>query len=437
MRLSVLLLLLGLALQPATTASLASLYTTQYLQERHDRYEPALRSNFNRLVLGSLTPQERAQIGQVRLELPLRAPGDAAGDPMTFYAKNQSVVIPIQSVKFLDDLSLAWGYAWAKGKSLENVTDYVAMLKYQKPPPGGFPPPLQALGIPGDIWKQDAKIDDVSQKILKSAVVWIMAHEVAHLLYRHPGYGPHVPAKQAQANEAQADHFANEIMRRIGVAPGGMANFFIAMAHWSANRGDFASDEKWQTFLAEQSTHPFTAARMRALAADLRKNPADFSVEATDAQTGAQSVLYIASQIDTVADILEDPQVQRSIAAKAKAITLDSLSYRAKAPAVASGDFSGEFFGVFEHFLPAGDSEELDLALSLTRSGARVTGYFDFGLGAGSIEGFVSGKQLRFEWVWGSAFGQGVLTMEQSNLKGTLGYEGSDSNAGRWQVAPQ
>lgn len=437
MRLLIGIFLLAALLTQAQAANLSNLYSTDYLQERHDRYEPALRGNFNRLVLGSLTAQERAKIGQVRLELPLRAPGEAAGDPMTYYAKGHSVVIPIQSVKFLDDLSLAWGYAWAKGVSLENVTDYIAMLKYQKPPVGGFPPPLKALGIPGDIWKQDAKIDDVSQKILKSAVVWIMAHEVAHLLYKHPGYGPTVSAQQAQANEAEADRFANEIMRRIGVAPGGMATFFVAMAHWSANRGDFASDAMWQEFLSTESTHPFTASRMKALAADLRTNPADFSVEASDTQTGIKNVLFIASQIDQVANILEDLQVQRSIAAKAKATSLASLSYQPKPSKAANGSFSGEYYGIFEHFLPSGLSENLDLTLSLSKQGSRVTGYFDFGLGPGTVEGFVQNDKLRFEWVWGDTFGQGQLTTRGDKLNGTLGYEGADANAGNWRLQRQ
>jgi len=429
-------LLLSAALTQVQATDLSGLYSTDYLQERHDRYEPALSSNFNRLVLGSLTPLERSQLGIVTLKLPLRAPGEASGDPLTFYAKDSSVVIPIQSVKFLDDLSLAWGYAWSKDLSLENVTDYVAMLKYQKPPAAGFPPPLQALGIPADIWKQDARVDDVSQKILKSAIVWIMAHEVAHLLFKHPGYGPHVPARQAQANEAEADRFANEIMRRIGVAPGGIAYFFVTLAHWSANRGDFGSDAEWADFQRSEANHPFTASRMQAVASDLRDNPADFSVEATDKQTGIRNVLFIASQIDEVATILNDLEIQRSIAAKARTTTPASLSYQPKPSTAPGGEFSGNFNGTFVHLLTDGSSENLDLSLTLNRQGTHVTGLFDFGMGPGNIEGFVSNGQLRFEWVWGANFGQGVLRTgnAEHQLVGSLGYQQSDSNAGKWQL---
>ena len=271
-------------------ADLSSLYDDDFLQYWRDRYTDNLLWNFNNLVIGSLTEAERRQLGTVRLQLPLRAPGNHAGDPLTFYASQGQVVFPIQSVKFFDDLSLAWAYAWANKRTLENVTDYVAMLKYRQPPSGGFPPPLQALGVAADAWKQDPRVDDVSQKILKSAMVWIMAHEVGHLLYRHPGYGPGVSAAQAQANEAESDRFANHIMRKIGVVPGGMANFFMMLAHWSPTRGDFSSDKAWRTHMQEASTHPFSADRMRAIAKDLKRSPADFSIEESDSQRGVENV---------------------------------------------------------------------------------------------------------------------------------------------------
>lgn len=421
----------------AQASDLSALYSSEHLQERHDRYEPALRANFNRLVLGSLTREERARLGHVQLKLPLRAPGKEGSNPLSFYAVGNTVVMPIQSIKFFDDLSLAWAYAWSNNLSLENVTDYVSVLKYQKPPADGFPAPLVALGVAPDIWKRDKRVDDVSQKILKSAIVWIMAHEVAHLLFQHPGYGPQVSVQQAQANEAEADRFANEIMRRIGVAPGGMANFFVTLAHWSSNRGDFSSDAKWQAFLKEEATHPFTAARMQALAADLRRDPSSFSIEAQDRQTGKQNVLYIASQIDDIATILNDLGIQRSIAAKAQATKLSALSYTPKKTSTSKDLFSGTFKGSFEHFLSDGSSELLGLTVNLNRQKSHVTGSFDFGLGQGSIEGFISNKQLRFEWSWGANFGQGILNSNATGnqLTGQLGYQAFDHNAGRWQLS--
>ncbi|WP_210397292.1 phage exclusion protein Lit family protein [Motiliproteus sediminis] len=411
----------------------SSWYDDDLLRYWQGRYAANLQWNFDNLVIGSLTRSERHQLGAVRLDTPLRAAGELAQDPLLFYAHNGRVVMPVQSVKFFDDLSLAWAYAWANQLPLDNVTDYMAMLKYRQAPPEGWPAPLVALGVPEQAWKQDPRVDDVSQKILKSALVWIMAHEVAHLLYRHPGYGPGVSPAEAQANEAAADQFANEIMRRIGVAPGGMANFFMLLAHWSPSRGDFDSDEAWQRFLAERATHPLTAARIRAIAADLMADPEAFSVEEADRERGAANVRFIGQQLNQIADILGDTGVQRAIAARAKAPA--RLSYQpGNRPVAADGDFGGLFRGQFIHYLPGGEQESLALTVELQQRGKLVRGRFDFGLGSGEIEGRVIDRELVFQWVWAEAYGQGRLVASDAGLTGLLGYEERDRGAGEWHL---
>jgi len=422
----------------ATATDLSHIYSDQTLRYWQNRYKPHLEWNFNNLVLGSLTPDEKQRLGTVRLELPLRGPGESAGELLNFFANGKRIVMPIQSIRFFDDLSQAWGYAWSNSLNLENITSYLAILKYQKPPPGGFPPPLKALGIPENAWKSDKKMDDVSQKILKSAMVFIMAHELAHILYQHPGSGSHVSAKQAQANELQADRFANEIMRRIGVAPGGMVEMFMAFAHYSPTRGDFSSDKAWDKFLKTSATHPVTSVRLRSMAADLKRSPANFSVAETDRQAGSKRVLYIASQIEGIADILDDLKMQRFISGKGRGLSLASLNYHSKPkPSVAdSRPFSGDFGGTFLHRTMDGNTEKLAMTASLQRRGKQVTGSFDFGFGTGRLEGIIIAAKLHFQWVLGDAFGQGVLSQRatEHTLNGRLGYAKSDSNGGEWHL---
>lgn len=43
-------------------------------------------------------------------------------------------------------------------------------------------------------------------------------HEIGHVVQRHPGGSPGAPCAQARANEARADRFALDILRRA--APG-------------------------------------------------------------------------------------------------------------------------------------------------------------------------------------------------------------------------
>ena len=257
--------LLVVALRPTgiLAADLSALYADAELGERKARYEPRIRWNFENLILGSLTPAERSKLGEVRLVLPLRGQGALRGHPMAFYAGGKTVVVPIMSVKFFDDLTLAFAYFSTKGLNLEPVADYVGMLKYHSAADigGRFPPPLEALGLSYDIWKTDKKVDDVSQQALKSGLVWIMAHELGHISHGHRGYAD-IRADDAQRQEAAADAFANRIMRRIGVPPIGMPIFFTAMAHLEPSRGDFQSNDAWTKYLSTKATHPLTADRM-------------------------------------------------------------------------------------------------------------------------------------------------------------------------------
>ncbi len=439
---ALLLSLLVILPNTAAAADLAMLYSDAVLAERKARYEPHIRWNFDNLVVGSLTPQERAKLGRVVLELPLRGEGELRGHPLAFYAGGRTVTVPIMSVKFFDDLTVAWAFFWANDMSLEPVTDYLGMLKYRDPQEigGRFPPPFEALGVAPNAWETDTAVDDVSQKALKSALVWIMAHELGHLYHGHRGYVG-VSAEQAQENEAQADRFANTIMRRIGVAPMGMAQFFMMMAHFDRNAADFSSPEEWQAWLSEQNTHPLTASRMTALADDLLRSPEDFAATESDVAAGVERVRYVAAQIRGIGDLLADPDIQRSIALKALATDPQSLRrwQAAATGAPAAEAFHGRYHGTYVHNVVGGESERLNAEMELRRQGNQVSGRFWFGLGEGLINGIVQGDRLIYEWAWGNAYGRGQLAAEPATgrLSGAWGYEDSADNGGAWDVLPR
>lgn len=433
-----------LCLMPVTlwaNNDLSDLYDDQTLTYWKGRYESNLRWNFDKLVLGSLTPAERRQLGSVHLDLPLRAPGEQAGDPLVFYAARGQIVMPIQSVKFFDDLALAWAWFWARGESMEKVFDYIAMLKYRKPSELGlrqFPPPLKALNVPADAWKKDKRVDDVSQKILKSGIVWIMAHEAAHLYYHHPGYGPGVVRKQAQQNETDADRFANEIMRRISVAPMGMANYFLFMTYWSPNRADFDSLQAWREFQQQQATHPFTSERIKQLAKDLAASPADFSATEMDIPASIKRVQQVAGWLDQIANILEDPDIQRSIAIKARATDLQSLGGRKVVlkRRAETLDFDGSYRGRYGHRTESSGMEQLNVQFVLQRSANKVTGRYSFGLGDAILNGIIQKGVLYYEWQWGDSFGRGVMRSDGlGNINGHWGYEDAETGGGEIRLS--
>jgi hypothetical protein len=66
----------------------------------------------------------------------------------------------------------------------------MAMLKYRQPenfPGARMAAPLQALGVPLDIWWQDTRVGDLALRLRNTAWAFILAHELGHLRFEHPG----------------------------------------------------------------------------------------------------------------------------------------------------------------------------------------------------------------------------------------------------------
>lgn len=429
---------------------LGDLYSNQVLKEWQGKYPNNIQWNFDNLVLGKLTPRERQRLGHVALNFPLRAEGDLRNHPIQFYATDHTINLPILSIRFFDEITQAWGYLLSNGYNMQLVADYLAMIRYRNPsdfPGGRFPPPLEALGIPEDAWKHDKKMDDISQKALKSAIVWILAHETAHIYYQHPGYGPGVSRQDAQKNEAQADQFANMIMRRIGVAPVGMVEYFMTMAYMEPGRGDFINDKAWQQYLKKEATHPLTSQRLTAMARELQQSPQDFTSEEVDQKTAVKRIKYISEQITNIGSILDDQNLHKLVVVIGLSTDLQSLRTRKRViPSaqqsgicVKTADtemFNGLYTGIYIHYLKNGEKEWLNGNIQLKRNRNRITGRFNFGAGEGSLQGhLIQGKRLLYDWQWGNSNGRGTLIVNESGgLTGNWGYEQSDKDGGQWQV---
>ena len=442
--LAMIMLLIPLA---ASSKDLSSMYDQATLSYWHTRYPGNTEWNFENLILGKLTPEERATVGDVKLRFPLKAEGEIAGEPLAFYATAppRAITIPILSIKFFDDLSVAFAWLEENRYSTETVIDYLSMLKYQQAtnfPNGHYPAPLAALNIHDNALKNPL-VDDLSQKILKSAIVWIMAHELAHIYYRHPGYQGDVSV--SQENEKQADRFANEIMRRIGVPPIGMSYFFLFSVHLTLHRGDFDTDKAWNDYVKKTSTHPLSADRLQTLASDLQRRAEDFTKTETDRQAALRRVQYAASQIAGIAKLIGDPDMQKSMRAKGLATNLDYLAPRKKGelPKPVSRKrksgkeetvFDGGYTATYGHVLKDGRKEELSAQVTLTRTENMVYGRYYFGIGEGTMEGAVQNEKLYFDWQWGDARGKGILEMRENGAAfvGTWGYGNSRTGGGTW-----
>ena len=442
-RFAVMLLLFLICGGSCQAADLSKTYDSRSLNYWHDRYEPNLKWNFENLIMNRLTPEERKAVGKVTLRVPLASEGAHRGNPLVYYStvSPPEIVIPTLSVKFLDDLSIASAWLEENGYTLDSVMRYLGMLKYQFPGsfPGVTPPaPLTALKIPSDALK-NKNVDETSQKILKSAIAWIMAHELAHVRYKH-SYGNNARANQQQ--EIEADSFATEIFRRNGVAPIGTSFYFFFESYLAINSADFPSQQKWEQYIKER-THPLTPTRLKLIAENLQKKSEDFT-RSEDNQTRAmQAVEESTQRIRDVSGFLADPMMQKGM--RAVALSTDNDSLQPKRPKdllvvsmptthTSSKIFDGAYSARYGHNIKDKQAEQLEARVVFVRQNDRVHGRYTFGLGEGTIEGIVKKEKMYFDWNWGGMRGKGVLfdTGSGHSFTGTWGTGESTYGGGTW-----
>lgn len=283
---------------------MGGLYDTGTLQYWGKRYSKSTNSILKILIDG-LPAEEYRRLASMKLEFPLTNP-----ELINFYAKVSTsvIVLPISSLKFLDDLCIAYSWLVINDYQLEPIEEYIAMLKYKRASDfqnGKYPPPLQALGIPANALN-DRRVDDLSMRLFNSARALILAHELGHVYYQH--------RTRSISNEESADLFALEILRSNSTIPMGAIIFFQATAIWFPNRADFPNDKEWSIFLREKATHPLNSRRLRTLAAKLSLMDKDFAGNEQDPLAGAETIRFIGSNVLSIAEYLEDTDIQRCLA---------------------------------------------------------------------------------------------------------------------------
>jgi hypothetical protein len=112
------------------SADMSSMYTTATLQGWAARYTASSNRILNNYVFQYLTAEEKRRLQGVRIDFPLMAEGSEHGNPLAFNAPNREmrVVFPIFSLKFLDDLAIAYAWLQINGYVLDTVSEYTAML---------------------------------------------------------------------------------------------------------------------------------------------------------------------------------------------------------------------------------------------------------------------------------------------------------------------
>jgi len=310
----------------AALAQWGTMYDSGQLQASFKTYSPNLRGMWTEDMRARLGPEDRQVLAGVQLLSPLIG---THGHPLDYYADvaARRIYIPILSVRFLDDLAITQSWMSYRVCTQPALIDYVAMLRYRNPaefPEGRYPTPREALRVPDDVLKI-GYVDDLSGKILKSTIFFLIAHEAAHIRFGHLTYGEITPGK-AQAQEMQADSFALDVMQLVGVPPNGLALFFRAAHAFEPAPSDFASPAAYEAH-RRSVTHPVTAARLLALADRMRSQAARFAHAEPDPAKVTKLVVDGGAQIALLAGNLQDVKLKEFQKLRGRSVDLPTLRF--------------------------------------------------------------------------------------------------------------
>ena len=297
-------------MQPALGANLSEMYAEEALQNDAKRLRTAVGKIYKLGIKPSLSRSESSGIGDVEFRFPLPRPGD---DPLNFYAyrdgRKAIVVMPVLSLKALEDLTTAYAWAQVNGFRQSTIDLYYAALRHRpisKFPGRKYTDVLTALGIPKDAYKQPG-VDSLSLSLRNEAYAFIIAHELAHVLFRHKGYAE-ITKAQARADEVQSDRFALDVMARTATPPLGAVFYFQAQIYRFRHRGEFKTNDAWTNYLMTVATHPMAVDRLKSMARYISGPLAD--------RRGPEKKLWtgIGGLMKQLAAILEDGDLAVCIA---------------------------------------------------------------------------------------------------------------------------
>lgn len=303
------------------------MYDFTKLQQEKTRYQRKINEFYQQVLLPQLDKRDQATLsGIVTLDFPL-----TSEHLLNFYAKQQgsqaTVILPVSSLFFLEDLTTAFAWLHVNGYSGETVEEYITMLKHKDAsefPGKRYPTPLEALFVPQDALS-DKQVDILGLRLRNTAYAFIILHELAHILYRHRSYSQ-ISTEQARAQETEADQFALRTLERADTIPGGIIVFFAAQVNYFPNRGQFLakkrSEREWQRYIQESQTHPLTTERLKGMARYL---------DGWSRRAGANeadTLAFIATRLFKMAEDYDDPEMQGCLAVVAERADPKSLAPR-------------------------------------------------------------------------------------------------------------
>lgn len=313
------------ALAAAARADVTTLYAPQEIARDAKRLETAARKIFTLGLKPALTAREAQALTDVPFVFPLPQPGDPI---VNFYASWQgnraSVILPIVSLKVIEDMALAYAWLYHRQKTLDTIDFYFAMLRHKPKsafPRQMWPNPLKALGIP-DNALQDKAVDDLSLRLRNEAFAFMIAHELGHVYLEHKESYDQITRQKARDDEVAADLFALDLLARTETPPMGALLYFQSQAYSLPHRGDFPTRDAWEDYLTRTSTHPMTVDRLKTIATFLEGRFAS----ARPSETAIWAA--IGQGVRGIVAVLEDEALYRCLQTAASRAPLELLKPR-------------------------------------------------------------------------------------------------------------
>ena len=150
-----------------------SLYTKESLEHVQKRYGGNIRGVLFEDINNFLLPDERQSLSTITLNIPLYHRSDSLFD-FAMNLQTGEMIIPALSIKFFDDMAVAFAWYESKGLNKAEIGKYLSKLFLE---PGYMTRPNVALNIPEKAWEQDPFVNDVSQKTLQSGLAFLLLHE--------------------------------------------------------------------------------------------------------------------------------------------------------------------------------------------------------------------------------------------------------------------
>ena len=309
------------SLRPALAQDLSKIYEPSILKKDGKRLETAVRKIFHIGIKPSLTADERKKFDRVEFRFPYPKNDDYFLNFFAYAQDGRSVVVmPVLSLKILEDLATAYAWLYHNGYSLSTIDTYFTMLQHRPRREftnGIYPPLLHALAIPKTALK-DPKVDKLSLSFRNEAYAFILLHELGHILFKHRGYDE-ITKAQARADETQSDRFALDVLEKSRTPPMGAVLFFQAQFYSMPHRGEFKSDDAWQDYLHKKATHPLTGKRLKDMVRYITGPLAD-------RRPNERMIWqFIGQGLTKIIKVLEDADLQKCVTLVAEKAPLDIL----------------------------------------------------------------------------------------------------------------